>query len=395
MAAIKVYKSIDLGAPSLTGQSGSLVALLDATLVNGYGEVVVTSITRDSSIATAVCANPHGLNTDDTALLSGVTETDYNGEKKVTVINATTFSFAVANTPTTPATGTIKVKRAPGGFNKVFSGANKAVYRANDIAGLRHYLRVDDGGGSSGGTREARIASYESMTDVDTGVGRSPTIGQSSDGYYFTKSNNFTADNRSWCLITNGKLFYLFSEFSYKEQGGWLPVTGYFYAIAFGDINSYKTGDQYASIITGGTTPNSTTNPYQGLSYGASSLTAASSFSQSINIARDFTGIAGSKFCSLMGCAFGTQMGGQIHTPYPHAVDNGFYMVPVLITQTQPNLIRGVMPGAYESIHGPCLNNGDTVENVQGLTGRKLMMLYVSQASNKCSLMIDITGPWE
>ncbi len=33
----KVYRHSDPGAPQLTGQSGSLVALLDAVLVNGYG----------------------------------------------------------------------------------------------------------------------------------------------------------------------------------------------------------------------------------------------------------------------------------------------------------------------------------------------------------------------
>lgn len=35
--AVTVYKSTDAGAPALTGQVGSLVALLDAILVNGYG----------------------------------------------------------------------------------------------------------------------------------------------------------------------------------------------------------------------------------------------------------------------------------------------------------------------------------------------------------------------
>src|SRR4051812_48257028 len=35
--AVTLYKSTDAGAPVLTGQVGSLVALLDAVLVNGYG----------------------------------------------------------------------------------------------------------------------------------------------------------------------------------------------------------------------------------------------------------------------------------------------------------------------------------------------------------------------
>src|SRR5438309_11659795 len=34
---VRVYKSTDASAPALTGQVGSLTALLDAILVNGYG----------------------------------------------------------------------------------------------------------------------------------------------------------------------------------------------------------------------------------------------------------------------------------------------------------------------------------------------------------------------
>ena len=32
-----VYRSDDAGAPNLTGAAGSLIAILDAVLVNGYG----------------------------------------------------------------------------------------------------------------------------------------------------------------------------------------------------------------------------------------------------------------------------------------------------------------------------------------------------------------------
>jgi hypothetical protein len=34
---VRVYRSTDASAPVLTGQVGSLTALLDAVLVNGYG----------------------------------------------------------------------------------------------------------------------------------------------------------------------------------------------------------------------------------------------------------------------------------------------------------------------------------------------------------------------
>jgi len=47
--------------------------------------------------------------TGQKAVISGATQTDYNGAFTVTVTNATVFTYTVANSPTTPATGTILV----------------------------------------------------------------------------------------------------------------------------------------------------------------------------------------------------------------------------------------------------------------------------------------------
>lgn len=44
--AVTLYKSTDASAPSLTGQVGSLVALLDAILVNGYGTQAAAGWTK-------------------------------------------------------------------------------------------------------------------------------------------------------------------------------------------------------------------------------------------------------------------------------------------------------------------------------------------------------------
>ncbi|SOZ99440.1 conserved hypothetical protein [Cupriavidus taiwanensis] len=43
---VRLYKSTDASAPSLTGQVGSLVALLDAVLVNGYGSQTAAGWTK-------------------------------------------------------------------------------------------------------------------------------------------------------------------------------------------------------------------------------------------------------------------------------------------------------------------------------------------------------------
>lgn len=68
--------------------------------------IAVTSITRSALVATVVTADAHGCVTNDWVAIEGADQSDYNVAAQVTVINATTFTYAVANNPVTPATGT-------------------------------------------------------------------------------------------------------------------------------------------------------------------------------------------------------------------------------------------------------------------------------------------------
>lgn len=65
-----------------------------------------SSITRTSTTAT-VTLTDHGYTTGDSITIAGATQTDYNGAHTITVITSDTFTYTVANSPATPATGTI------------------------------------------------------------------------------------------------------------------------------------------------------------------------------------------------------------------------------------------------------------------------------------------------
>lgn len=66
---VRIYRSTDAGAPVLTGQVGTLVALLDACLVNGYGTQAAAGWTKPYAAANqgaykqnnAVSNNPGGM----------------------------------------------------------------------------------------------------------------------------------------------------------------------------------------------------------------------------------------------------------------------------------------------------------------------------------------------
>jgi hypothetical protein len=84
--------------------------VLDFTLGT---DVAITSITRSVNTATVTTTGAHGYTTGDQVNIRGAAQADYNGDYTITVTAATTFTYTVANTPVTPATGTMYVNKGP------------------------------------------------------------------------------------------------------------------------------------------------------------------------------------------------------------------------------------------------------------------------------------------
>jgi len=234
---VKFFKYDDAGAPVMSGTAGAYIAFLDAILLNGYNSKTIT-ITRSGSTATATAA-AHGFLPGQIILVAGADQADYNGEFYiVTVPTSGTFTYTVANSPATPATGTITAKIAPaGGWTKAYSGTNLAAYRAD--AGNRFYYRVDDTG-----TTTARVVGYESMTDVNTGVDPFPTAAQVSGGLYVCKSNAASAVARNWIAVATDRVFYVGVDFA---LAGYNTEQADVYA--FGEFDSRVTSDAYKTFI--------------------------------------------------------------------------------------------------------------------------------------------------
>ena len=126
------------------------------------------------------------------------------------------------------------------GWSKVFSGTNKAVYRA--ATGNRFYLRVDDSDNDV-----ARVIGYEQMSDVDTGIDPFPLNSQVAGGLYLRKTNGVTG---GWAVFGNATSFYFLPE---TEDVSWNSSSansagGQFF---FGQFNSFRQGDAYATMIIG------------------------------------------------------------------------------------------------------------------------------------------------
>ena len=69
--------------------------------------LVVSSLTRTGTTATAITREAHDYQTGEYVLIAGATEPAWHVRPKVTILSAVAFTFPVALTVPTPATGAI------------------------------------------------------------------------------------------------------------------------------------------------------------------------------------------------------------------------------------------------------------------------------------------------
>lgn len=147
-------------AASLVHSSGATYTpKASATIANVLE--TLTSLSYTSGIATAVFANEHHLSTGMTILIAGATPTELNGNKVVTVIDASTITFSTLTAGTASATGTITssidmlsvevLSDETGEDNNLLCGDTLSL--ASGIVGINNtaYVQVD---GLSGGADE-------------------------------------------------------------------------------------------------------------------------------------------------------------------------------------------------------------------------------------------------
>lgn len=376
--SVKVFQSTDTGAPSLSGTAGSLISLLDACLIDGYGSVTLDSVVIAGNVATCTKSTGHGLTAIGTVgpviRMSGVSvPSALNADFRITVVSSTVFTFATTGLTDQTATGTIAVKRAPLGFSKSFSGTNKAVYRADDVASTRHYLRVADDG--TGSASYARVRGYETMSDVDTGTGLFPTDAQISGGGYWPKSNTADATARPWRLVGNSEGFALLVNYS-SSANSFIPVY-------FGDYASEKAVDAYRTILHCGASSSI---------FGMSSLVLINSYTTSFS-PRSYTqigtsvGIANqasrqSNYFAYAGMA------------YPSPVGNQFYAAPVELWESA-TIFRGILSGIWCPLNIQTgLTDGMVVTDIPELSGHTLWITRCTTAGGGAAVAIDVTGPW-
>lgn len=96
---------IPLGTQARSSDGNIYETLASLTLENQA--ISVTSLTRSGNEVTGITASNHLAASGQDLDITGAVETEYNGTHEITVTGSDSFTYQIAATPTSPATGTI------------------------------------------------------------------------------------------------------------------------------------------------------------------------------------------------------------------------------------------------------------------------------------------------
>ena len=384
---VKFFHSELPGAPVLSGTAGSLIAVLDACLVNGWGLLTAQSASVSGGICTLNFATGHSFEADIVALVAGAVTPALNGEQRISAVGTNLVRFPAPGVADGPVSGTITIKIAPAGWSKPFSGANKGAYRSLSPSASGAYLRVDHSA-----PRYARLRAYSTMTDIDAGTDPTPSDAQISGGDYIPVSSSSDATARRWMVAASDRFVHI------------MPANSSTYPLDYslcsaGDYPSLKVGDAYPVIVVADPSDTSGSgspgyNNALNLPYGSAGAW----------LMRPYTQIGGALAAYLYKPGFlSTNASGSTgHPPGPNPINNAIEVCPTLIYEgaTVQGNRRGELPGLYGIPHnlGSAFDSKDRITPAVGLPGHTLIAVrYYGNATLAQSFRfaIDITGPWE
>lgn len=245
------------------------------------------------------------------------------------------------------------------------------------------YLQVKDKGPGLGTFKEMRVRGYEAMTGADTGTGPFPTTAQRSNGWFVRKSATLDAVARPWVLAADGQRVYFFPETG--------DVANQVAPFLFGRGKSYKTVDDYAVLIAGRNSENSSTlgsgNDY------APILVPTIATASHAHLMRSYTGIGGAANIGFHTDTAkhnntGTVHPGQSGMSYPMPADGGLYLATIYFHEA--NVPRGEVPGLWCPLHNRPLAHRDTFSGVEGLTGRDFLALTTGSGQ----IFLETSDTW-
>jgi hypothetical protein len=339
MSTVTVYSSADASAPVLTGQVGTLIAVLDACLVNGYGSKAAAGWTiAFTATNKRIYKSGNDLNcpsvvmiTDDGSAASGSSSKGF-GAFGGTAASDLGYSYLTDPFPT-------------------------SAQRANGMYGLK-----------ANGT-DATPRDWLVIADDRT--------------FYLFVSTATTGAN-GWSAFHFGEMY------SYKQASGVQDLNR---LIMGGSVNVNLT--YYSSSLPTGspgaygtkpTVPEYMPNSYSGVGGALPVGKCVDASKGNLAISANTLYVAGSLTNPLASLT------------YPHPVDGGLYMSPVCIFESA-GVIRGHLRGVWAPLHVQPLSHGDTFSGTGQLAGKSFLAVNASGGSGGTlyvgQLMIEISSTWD
>ena len=369
-----LFKSTDSGAPVLTGRAYStaptetLINLLNVVFVDGYNTQTSCSVTRTTNVAT-VAKTAHGFRDGAVVRHTGFDYADYNIDAKITVLDANSYTYLVANSPTTPGgtSGTAKVCPLDWGVHANNSTQQRAWQQPSDVGvtnrcWLSMYDALTGSARYRGYTGTFTAASFPSATLPDSDGGTSfPTVAQQSGGFYITRSSDSSSSARAWVVISDRRTIYVFIKYSTSTTC---------HAFSFGQITSYRNAtDNWPTAITGNL-DSANNGALQSLMLSPS--TAWTSTVQGMHFAGAYnaTGagsIAGSKPVLYGATAGSLYPGHAASINYTAPIQGGLMLQRMIVVEATANTdIRGHMAGLWFPWHQRPLSEDTTFTGATG-----------------------------
>lgn len=384
-SSVKIFDSSMPGAPALSGTAGTLISVLEACLVTGFGLKSVSSVTVAGGVATFTVPTGHSAIRDAVIEIAGVTSpATLNGQHKVVSITTQAVSVSVPDLSDQTVTGTVTLKLAGAGWEKPFGGPNKAVYRSLNSGATRLLFRFDDAGAQT-----AYMRGYESMTDIDTGAGLFPTSTMDASGAPIDKSSVANSTARKWWIIANDRVVYIGIDHTAQAFASACVH-------AFGDAVSRISNDPYRAFVAGGGGyPTSAYRLHSRPFYYGDYAGTPRCF------ARGYTGIgAAVTWCPE---SYGRPMSGGGFSgdgprTFPNQADNALILSETWMIESVSGCSRAFLPGAYSvpQTVGQNIPDGTIFDVVAQLPGRRVQARVLAGPSESAwgLACFDVTGPW-
>lgn len=375
--SVKWFHSEMVDALVLSGQAGKLIEVLDACLINGFSVRTPDSVVVSSEVATVTISAGNPFEKHAVIAIAGASVAGLNAEWRIATSTATTFTFECPGLPDGIVTGA-SAKRAPAGWTKPFSAANKVVYQSADPLSTQLYLRVDDTD-----ARYTRVRGYESMTGVDAGTGLFPTLAQHAETLWtWLKSTTADTAPHKWRLFADGRFFWLLLE----GRVGYAPTPN-----LFGDVTKVLPSDAYHCLIAANISASPANN---GEGHAGTNMTSNSTTRRYFARAIGQTGGPVPHYGTALAAV--NDWCGTAFSAAPDAAGDVYIGSEVFLQDTEAwtGAHRGRLPGIRSSIQTNI--GGDLTVLEAG--GRAYMIVQQARGNNAPSgggsAFVDITGPW-